>query len=95
MRLGFSVAVQVDPDVLLVDEVIAVGDEAFQEKCYQKIEEFQKAGKTIIFVSHDLKAVRQVASRAIWLSEGRVVADGAVGGALDAYLNSIPHTEAG
>jgi len=95
MRLGFSVAVQVDPDVLLVDEVMAVGDEAFQEKCYHKIAEFQKAGKTIIFVSHDLQAVRKVASRAVWLSAGRVQADGAVDRAIDAYLASIPHGSQG
>jgi lipopolysaccharide transport system ATP-binding protein len=90
MRLGFSVAVQVDPDVLLVDEVIAVGDEAFQGRCYEKISEFQKAGKTIIFVSHDLQAVQRVASRAIWLSGGRIMADGPVDEALGAYLGSIP-----
>ncbi|MDO8682157.1 MAG: ABC transporter ATP-binding protein [Armatimonadota bacterium] len=91
LRLGFAVAVQVDPDVLLLDEVIAVGDEAFQEKCYLKIEELQKAGKTIIFVSHDLQAVHKAASRAIWLSGGKVMADGAVDQALSAYLASIPH----
>lgn len=90
MRLGFSVAVQVEPDVLLVDEVIAVGDEPFQEKCYAKIREFQEAEKTIIFVSHDLQAVQKVASRAIWLNEGRVMADGPVDEALWAYLGSIP-----
>ncbi|MDO8587889.1 MAG: ABC transporter ATP-binding protein [Armatimonadota bacterium] len=90
MRLGFSVAVQVDPDVLLIDEVIAVGDEPFQEKCYEKIGEFQKAGKTIIFVSHDLQAVQKVASRAIWLSGGRVMVDGMVEDAVWAYMASIP-----
>ena len=95
MRLGFSVAVQVDPDVLLVDEVIAVGDEAFQEKCYHKIEEFQKAGKAIIFVSHDLQAVRKVASRAIWLNGGRIQTDGAVDRTIEAYLASVPHGSAG
>jgi ABC-type polysaccharide/polyol phosphate transport system ATPase subunit len=93
MRLGFSVAVQVDPDVLLVDEVIAVGDEAFQEKCYEKIGEFQRAGKTIIVVSHDLQAVQTVASRAIWLGGGRVMADGSVQETLGCYLASFPHSD--
>lgn len=76
MRLGFAIAVQVDPDVLLVDEVLAVGDEAFQHKCYDKIEEFRKAGKTIVFVSHDLEAVKRVASRVVWLDQGVIRADG-------------------
>ena len=88
MRLGFSVAVQVDPDVLLVDEVLAVGDEAFQNKCYEKIREFQKAGKTIIFVTHDMDAARRVASRAIWLSNGQVRIDGGVDETLSAYLKA-------
>ena len=88
MRLGFSVAVQVDPDVLLVDEVLAVGDEAFQSKCYEKIREFQKAGKTIIFVTHDMDAARRVASRAIWLSNGQVRIDDGVDETLSAYLKT-------
>lgn len=90
LRLGFSVAVQVEPDVLLVDEVIAVGDEGFQQKCYAKIEEFQNAGKAIIFVSHDLQSVQKVASRAIWLAGGQVMLDGGVDEALSAYLTSLP-----
>jgi lipopolysaccharide transport system ATP-binding protein len=76
MRLGFSVAIQVDPDILLVDEVLAVGDEAFQRKCYEKVREMQKDGKTILFVSHDLDAVREVATRVIWLDSGEIRADG-------------------
>lgn len=89
MRLGFAVAVQVNPDVLLIDEVLAVGDEAFQAKCYHKIEEFQQMGKTIVFVSHDLEAVRRVASRAIWLDDGVIRAEGATESVLDAYMSSI------
>lgn len=91
MRLGFAIAVQVDPDVLLVDEVLAVGDEAFQTKCYNKIEEFQRLGKTIIFVSHDLPAVRRVASRTIWLDQGMVRAEGPTGSVVDAYVTGIAH----
>ncbi|MEN6519983.1 MAG: ABC transporter ATP-binding protein [Armatimonadota bacterium] len=94
MRLGFSVAVQVDPDVLLVDEVLAVGDESFQSKCYSKIEEFQKLGKTIIFVSHDLPAVRRVASRTIWLDQGLVHMEGSADSVVDAYtIDAVPGKE--
>jgi ABC-type polysaccharide/polyol phosphate transport system ATPase subunit len=76
LRLGFSIAVNIDPDILLVDEVLAVGDEAFQNKCYQLIAQLQAQGKTILFVSHDLAVVERVASRIIWLHEGVVRMDG-------------------
>ncbi len=76
MRLGFSVAMHVQPDVLLLDEVLAVGDEAFQQKCYGKIFEFKKAGGTIVFVSHDQTAVARVCDRALMLDRGRVVESG-------------------
>jgi len=76
VKLGFSVAVHVDPDVLLIDEVLAVGDEAFQEKCLARIEQFQQAGKTILFVSHSLDQVRKLCNRVVVLDHGRVVHDG-------------------
>jgi ABC-2 type transport system ATP-binding protein len=76
VKLGFSVAVHVDPDVLLIDEVLAVGDEAFQEKCLARIQGFQDAGKTILFVSHALDTVRDLCDRAIVLDHGRMVFDG-------------------
>jgi len=76
MRLGFAVAVETDPDILLIDEVLAVGDAAFQDKCYQRIESFKAEGKTIVFVTHDLEAARLVASRAVWLDKGIIRADG-------------------
>ncbi|MGQ9524606.1 MAG: ABC transporter ATP-binding protein [Armatimonadota bacterium] len=85
MRLGFSIAVQTNPDVLLVDEVLAVGDEAFQQKCYRTIERFQAEGKTILFVSHDLEAVRRVAPRSVWLDSGKVMMDGPTAEVVDAY----------
>ena len=75
-RLGFSVAVHVDPDVLLVDEALAVGDLQFQEKCYARIEEFKKRGVTIIFVSHDMIAVRRVSDRVLWIDDHVIRADG-------------------
>jgi ABC-2 type transport system ATP-binding protein len=76
VRLGFAVAVHIDPDILLVDEVLAVGDEAFQAKCLAKIAEFQEQGRTILFVSHALGLVEEICSRAIVLNHGRVAFDG-------------------
>lgn len=86
MRLGFSIAVHTDPDILLVDEVLTVGDEAFQDKCYQRIEEFQREGRTIVFVSHDMAVVRRVATRVIWLDSGAVRMDGPTTTVVDAYI---------
>lgn len=71
-RLGFSVAVHVDADILLVDEVLAVGDYDFERKCYAKIDEFRSKGGTILFVSHQMDAVRRVADRCIWLKDGEI-----------------------
>lgn len=70
LRLGFAIAVHTEPDILLVDEVLAVGDESFQNKCYRLIAELQSQGKTILFVSHDLHVVERVADRIIWLNQG-------------------------
>jgi ABC-2 type transport system ATP-binding protein len=77
IRLGFAIAVHVDPDVLLVDEVLAVGDEAFQRKCLDKITEFRDAGKTILFVSHSLELVEQLCDRVIVMESGKKIFDGA------------------
>jgi ABC-2 type transport system ATP-binding protein len=73
VRLGFAVAVSIDPDILLVDEVLAVGDEAFQRKCLAKVKEFQDAGKTIVFVTHGADLVRQICDRAAVLDHGHLV----------------------
>ena len=75
-RLGFSVAVHVDADVLIVDEVLAVGDYEFERKCYAKIEEFRQNGGTILVVTHNMDAVRRVADRCIWLHLGRIRKEG-------------------
>jgi ABC-2 type transport system ATP-binding protein/lipopolysaccharide transport system ATP-binding protein len=72
VRLGFAIAVEVDPDILLIDEVLAVGDEHFQKKCLRRIEDFQKRGKTILFVSHALELVEEVCSRVILLEQGHI-----------------------
>ena len=85
LRLGFSIAVHIDPDILLVDEVLAVGDESFQNKCYRLIAEMQSGGKTIVFVSHDLAAVERIANRVLWLGDGIILADGDPATVLAAY----------
>lgn len=76
VRLGFSIAAHLDPDILLLDEVLAVGDAAFQAKCLQRIRELREAGTTIVFISHDLGAVERVCDRVLLMQRGEVVADG-------------------
>ena len=80
VRLGFSVAVQVDADVLLVDEVLAVGDASFQRKCFDEFERMKAAGRTILFVTHDMGAVERFCDRALVLERGRVVEPAATRG---------------
>jgi ABC-type polysaccharide/polyol phosphate transport system ATPase subunit len=75
-RLGFAIATHVDPDVLLVDEVLAVGDESFQAKCLERMNGFRARGKTMVFVSHDLRTVETLCDRAILLDHGKVAAEG-------------------
>lgn len=86
LRLGFSVAIHTDPDILLVDEVLAVGDANFQAKCYARIEEMQARQKTIVFVTHDLRAAERVADRVLWINQGVLQMDGDVETVLAAYL---------
>jgi len=76
VRLGFSIAAHLDPDILLLDEVLAVGDASFQRKCIQRITELKKKGTTIVFISHDLRAVQQLCDRVILLKRGQIEADG-------------------
>lgn len=89
VRLGFAVAVHTDPEIILVDETLAVGDEVFQEKCYARITAFQREGRTIIFVSHDMNAVRRVATRAVWLHQGVIAAEGEVESVIHAYHAAV------
>lgn len=84
MRLAFSVAINRDPEILLIDEVLAVGDAAFQAKCFQKIHEFRKAGKTLLCVSHT-SMIQQLCDRAIWLDHGELILSGPVASVLAAY----------
>ncbi len=93
VRLGFSVAVNVDPDVLLVDEVLAVGDEAFAHKCEDKINEFRRRGKTICLVTHDMSAVRKYADEVIWLDGGCVAGRGKPEQVIDAYRQKVAQSE--
>ena len=85
VRLAFSVAVHVDPEILLIDEVLAVGDEPFQRKCMERIKQFQREGRTIVFVTHGLDQVRQLCDRVILLDGGRTVVDGSPVEALRAF----------
>jgi lipopolysaccharide transport system ATP-binding protein len=84
-RLAFSTAIQTDPDIMLVDEVLAVGDETFQQKCIQKIDEIRRSGKTILLVSHDLEMVERLCGRCLLMKEGRIVFLGDTRRALDEY----------
>jgi ABC-type polysaccharide/polyol phosphate transport system ATPase subunit len=84
MRLAFSVAVNRDPEILLIDEILAVGDAAFQTKCIEKVHEFRNAGKTLLCVSHS-NMIRQLCDRAIWLDHGELILSGAVADVAEAY----------
>lgn len=88
MRLAFSVAVNVDPDILIIDEVLGVGDQAFFQKCFERIMEFRREGKTILCVSHSLPVLELLCNRAIWLDHGRVIKSGPVKQVIEAYMES-------
>ncbi len=76
VRLGFAIAINMDPDILLVDEILAVGDAAFQEKCMDKFADFRKAGKTVVIVSHAMGSLRSMCDHAVWLEQGKMIEDG-------------------
>jgi teichoic acid transport system ATP-binding protein len=85
MRLAFAIAVEVDPDILLVDEILSVGDAEFQEKCDLRMEEFHRQRKTIVVVSHNLQVIRRLCTRVILLDKGKVLADGPTEASLASY----------
>jgi len=87
MRLAFAVAVHVDPEILIVDEILAVGDSAFQEKCFKKMEEFKNKGVTIIFVSHALAQIQSFCTRAIYINNHKIIFDGNAQLATVHYIN--------
>jgi ABC-2 type transport system ATP-binding protein/lipopolysaccharide transport system ATP-binding protein len=89
MRLGFSVAINVNPDILLIDEVLAVGDASFVPKCLDRIDDFRRRKKTILFVSHDLSTVEKICDRVIWLKHGKIQTMGEPKRVVDAYLQDV------
>ena len=84
-RLAFSVAVCLQPDILLLDEVLAVGDQAFRQRCLERLRQYHARGGTLILVSHELEQLRELCSRGVWLDEGRIVADGPIDQVLARY----------
>ena len=86
MRLAFSVAINVQADILLIDEILAVGDQHFQEKCFNKLKELKREGKTIVIVTHNINQVKQFCDRAVWLYKGEIRKDGPVSEVLEEYL---------
>lgn len=89
VKLAFATAIEANPDILLVDEVLSVGDEAFQKKCAGKIEEIRRAGKTIVYVSHALGSVRDLCDRCLFLEEGRIAALGEAEEVVEEYLRRM------
>jgi ABC-2 type transport system ATP-binding protein len=84
-RLAFSIATAVDAETILLDEILAVGDAAFRERCNERIQRFVNAGSTVVVVSHELAVIRRLCTRTVWLSQGSIVADGPTGAILDRY----------
>lgn len=89
VRLGFAIAINIQPDILLVDEILAVGDEDFQRKCMAKFAEMRKAGRTVVVVSHALETVRNLCDEAVWLEHGHLKEAGPSGRVVDAYLDAV------
>ncbi|MFA6518468.1 MAG: ABC transporter ATP-binding protein [Candidatus Shapirobacteria bacterium] len=87
MRLAFAVAVHVDPEILIVDEILAVGDAPFQAKCFTKMEEFKKKGVTILFVSHSLNTIQSFCTRVLYIKQGKLIADGPSSQVCQQYQN--------
>jgi ABC-2 type transport system ATP-binding protein len=95
MRIGFSIAAFLEPHILIVDEVLAVGDSSFQQKCLERMREVLQSGATLILVTHDLAAVGAIANRGLWLNEGRIAAEGSIDDVLSQYRRQIEsHAEA-
>lgn len=88
MRLAFSVAINVDAEILLIDEILSVGDQHFQEKCLNKMKELRNSGKTMVFVTHSMEQVKDLCDRAIWICDGKVRADGRASDVVEQYLEA-------
>lgn len=89
MRLAFSVAINVDAEILLIDEILAVGDQHFQEKCYRKLKELKESDKTIVIVTHSLDVVKDLCDRAVWIYKGELRLDGDPIYVIDEYLKQV------
>ncbi|MEP7198821.1 MAG: polysaccharide ABC transporter ATP-binding protein, partial [Chloroflexota bacterium] len=92
-RLAFAIAIHVQPDILLIDETLSVGDQAFQAKCMTRIYDIKKQGTTILLVSHDLATVQALCERAVWLERGQIQAEGRSTDVVMAYLNRVAHAD--
>ena len=86
MRLAFSVAINVDADILLIDEILSVGDEHFQNKCFNKMLELKNEGKTMVFVTHSMESVKRLCDRSIWLKDGKIRMDGETKEVVEEYI---------
>lgn len=86
MRLAFSVAINVDAEILLIDEILSVGDQHFQEKCFNKMRELKKEGKTMVFVTHSLGSAKELCDRAVWLNNGVIKMDGDTNTVIEKYI---------
>ena len=91
VRLGFAISINVDPDILVVDEVLSVGDAEFQEKCFDRFRALKKAGKTVILVSHSTETVLSMCDEAAWINKGELQMVGDAKSTIRAYLDSVPH----
>jgi ABC-type polysaccharide/polyol phosphate transport system ATPase subunit len=89
VRLGFAVAIHADASIMILDEVLSVGDSEFQQKCLRRLREFQAEGRTLILVSHSLDTIQSMCDRAIWLKRGLLVQDGPVTTVIDAYKDYV------
>lgn len=89
MRLAFSVAINVDAEILLIDEILAVGDQHFQDKCFKKLKELKESNKTIVIVTHSLDSVRGLCDRAIWVQDGHLFMDGEANNVIGAYIDEV------
>jgi ABC-type multidrug transport system ATPase subunit len=93
LRLGFAVAAHLEPDVLIIDEVLAVGDAGFQRKCLNAMEEVRSGGRTVLFVSHNMAAVENLCSRCLWIDNGQVRQDGDTGAVIQSYMGTFADTQ--
>ena len=93
MRLAFSVAINVDADILLIDEILAVGDQRFQDKCFDRLTQLKNSDKTIVIVTHNLNSIKKLCNRAIWIKDGIVNMDGKTDEVVDEYLKEVTGEE--